>query len=254
MKGSPVRVRASALGSACNLTGFESRGRCGQRLGSGCGAIWKPETETPPPRESGPGVLARPIHERSSPRAMRRTPAYSAVIRDRRMCRRRASATSRTYTTRVTVASRCPSRNATSSTLSPASSANEATVCRNECIDGTDPGGAGMRLPSASVWWGTGNVGCPCSSVARCWAFRSARATLRCPSGRPERVVNTKRSGRVSGADRLCRERISASSRGIGTVRAEPSVSSAGGCPDGRPGSRTRSRRQRGRRAERLPR
>lgn len=71
---------------------------------------------------------------------------------------------------------------------------------------------------------GTGNVGCSCSSVARCCALRSSRATFRCPSGRPVRVANTNASDRGSFTERMCLARTSASSRGIGTVRAEPSV------------------------------
>jgi hypothetical protein len=63
----------------------------------------------------------------------------SAIIRERRIVRRRASDSSLTYTARVTFASRCPRRNAISSTLSPARSARLATVCRKLCIDGTAP-------------------------------------------------------------------------------------------------------------------
>lgn len=44
---------------------------------------------------------------------------------------------------RVTLALLCPSKNAISSTLSPASSARLATVCRKLCIEGSAPRGIG---------------------------------------------------------------------------------------------------------------
>lgn len=136
-------------------------------------ARWKPETATPPPPGVGDvGVLSA----RCEPERLRRlvlcegnTEGTSEFSRHPRSAHVPA--------TRVgdlpdvahacAMASRCPSRKATSSTLSPASSAREATVCRNECIEGTEPAGAGTGLPLALTWWSAVKVGSPLGAVAR---------------------------------------------------------------------------------------
>jgi hypothetical protein len=112
----------------------------------------------------------------------------------------------------------------TSSTLSPASNAREATVCRNECIDGNAPRGTSTGSPSASSSWRTGNVQLPSACVALVCAWRSARCALRWLSARPILVAKTKEPGSLSRAFCLNRSSTRARSRESGIVRADPSV------------------------------
>jgi hypothetical protein len=59
---------------------------------------------------------------------------------------------------------------------------------------------------------------------ARLWAALSARATLHCIKGRPERLANTKPPGHVSAVRSLCRRSAAASCRGSSTIRADSCV------------------------------
>ena len=91
---------------------------------------------------------------------------------------------------RVTVPSRWPRRKATSSTLSPASSAREATVCRNECIDGSVPRGTGTGLPRRPPRGGLRGPGVR-HRGRHVAALRGGRVRrLRCCSGRPPRTTD----------------------------------------------------------------
>ena len=142
-----------------------------------------------------------------------------------------------------------PRRNATSSTLSPASSAREATVCLKECIEGSTPRGTGTDLPSVSTAWRIGKVGCRAASVRA--PARPRALVLRCAVAGVCRCGSRirSRSARCTSL-RACagRARVRALGGSAPSGRSHRS-SSVAGCHAGRPAIRTRFRPRRDRAA-----